>query len=94
MLAQPLRVTAILRRWPGTWTANAGDTHTVSALSSNGWGLYDASGNVWESVPDDAFEEYDPQPTVDPFGPVSSTKRIVRGGGVELQREIRSLGRT
>ncbi|WP_349999116.1 formylglycine-generating enzyme family protein [Stenotrophomonas lacuserhaii] len=58
-----------------------GGTHPVGQKAPNPWGLYDIHGNAWEWVQD----WYDPNyyarsPEVDPQGPDSGTKRVVRGG--------------
>jgi formylglycine-generating enzyme required for sulfatase activity len=62
------------------WTdANAGGrTHPVRQLRSNGWGLYDMSGNVYEWVWD-VYGQY-PGTAVDPVGASSGAGRVFKGG--------------
>jgi formylglycine-generating enzyme required for sulfatase activity len=66
------------------WTdENAGGrTHPVKQLRSNGWGLYDMSGNVFEWVWD-RNGEY-PETAVDPVGASTGAERVFRGGGWSL----------
>jgi formylglycine-generating enzyme required for sulfatase activity len=56
-------------------------THEVGAKLTNGFGLYDTLGNVWEWVND----WYDPKyyqsgATQDPSGPPTGQERVLRGG--------------
>lgn len=44
----------------------------------NELGLYDMSGNVWEWCYDRAGW-YDPKPQINPKGPDTGSKRVVRG---------------
>ena len=61
---------------------NAGNqTHEVAGKLANGYGLFDALGNVWEWVND----WYDPNyyqsgPTQNPSGPATGQERVLRGG--------------
>ena len=69
------------------WYENnsGGETHPVGQKKPNELGLYDMTGNVGEWCSDryDA-EYYKKSPQVDPQGPSSGTKRVVRGGSCFL----------
>jgi formylglycine-generating enzyme required for sulfatase activity len=56
-------------------------THDVAQKRSNGFGLYDVLGNVWEWV-NDWYDEryYQNTPSQDPQGPGSGGFRVLRGG--------------
>jgi formylglycine-generating enzyme required for sulfatase activity len=74
---------------------SGGKTHPVGQKRSNGWGLYDMHGNVWEWVHDWYSDEYSSgRPSSDPRGPTSGTRRVVRGGSWNSwARSCRSAGR-
>ena len=57
-------------------------TCPVGRYESNGWGLYDMHGNVWEWCADRCDELPGPlQGGTDPKGPMSGINRVTRGGG-------------
>ncbi len=58
-----------------------GGTRSVGSYPSNGYGLFDMVGNVWEWVADwYAADYYSKGPSRDPQGPETGVMRIVRGG--------------
>jgi formylglycine-generating enzyme required for sulfatase activity len=57
------------------------DTAPVGSYPANDYGLYDMVGNVWEWTADwYGADYYQTSPANNPTGPVSGTKRTVRGG--------------
>ena len=67
----------------------------VGGKLPNPWGLYDMHGNVWEWVQDwyDA-DYYNRSPRVDPPGPDTGSKRVIRGGRFgNLAQGVRSADR-
>ena len=68
-------------------------THPVRMKKSNGYGLYDMSGNVWEWVWD-WKGSYTLASAESPVGPESGSVRIVRGGSWKyIARYLRTSGR-
>jgi formylglycine-generating enzyme required for sulfatase activity len=54
----------------------------VGSYASNGFGLYDVTGNVWEWVNDwYQLDYYSLSPDKNPSGPKTGRYRVIRGGG-------------
>jgi formylglycine-generating enzyme required for sulfatase activity len=62
------------------YSANSGSTtHAVGQKKTNGFGLYDMSGNVWEWV-QDCYGNYPSTHVTDPVVTSSGFYRVLRGG--------------
>jgi formylglycine-generating enzyme required for sulfatase activity len=71
-------------------------THAVGGKASNGFGLFDMLGNVWEWV-NDYWSVYLPTAQVNPTGPATGTTAPIRGGscygaGYEARSSVRDNG--
>ena len=64
----------------GWFNDNAGSTtHPVGMKKPNAWGFYDMHGNTWEWC-NDWYGPYTSKAQVNPQGPDSGTRRVLRGG--------------
>jgi len=64
----------------GWYYANSHHTfHPVAQKIANAWGLYDMSGNEDEWC-QDLYGNLFSKPVTDPYGPLSGTYRVIRGG--------------
>lgn len=66
----------------GWYSGNSGTkTHLVGLKKPNAWGLFDMHGNAYEWVQDFySSTYYAVSPSNDPTGPVSGSRRVLRGG--------------
>lgn len=71
------------------YSGNSGNlTHPAAQKQPNNWGLYDTLGNVDEWCSDWWSETYYGQsPAVDPQGPSSGAKKVLRGGDSFFEAE-------
>ncbi len=67
---------------------SGGKPHPVGEKTTNPWGLYDMSGNVWEWCNDFyKVDYYTESPKNDPRGPETGETKIVRGGAWKFSAE-------
>ncbi len=76
-------------------SSGIGQTTDVGQYAANPWGFFDMHGNVWERTADWYQAAYPTSnPVVDPIGPASGSKRVVRGGSLyEVGTSVRSAKR-
>jgi sulfatase modifying factor 1 len=52
----------------------------VDAFPANGYGIYSATGNVWEWCADWFHTDFSTNVSVDPFGPAAGQAKVMKGG--------------
>jgi formylglycine-generating enzyme required for sulfatase activity len=63
--------------------SGVGETEEVGQYGANSWGFFDMHGNVWEWTADWYASAYPTDnPSIDPTGPASASKRVLRGGSL------------
>lgn len=78
------------------WCSNNYDDHSqpVGTKLTNGFGLYDMHGSVWEWVNDWYTRRLGHDPVTDPLGPDAGTEKINRGGCYAItSHSLRSASR-
>jgi len=73
-------------------TGPQGRTKAVGSYNPNAFGLHDMHGNVWEWC-EDWRGDYRAGGVIDPKGPPTGERRILRGGSCDGASDCRSSGR-
>ena len=66
---------------------SGGHKHPVGEKRSNGWGLYDMQGNIWQWCLD-GYGSYPTEATTDPAGPEFASRRVARGGSCKFSSAV------